>query len=195
MQYPLGSFWYTICTKPYQELKVRDHLISKDIEAFVPLKKLTLLQKNGIIRGNQKHRKTYRTLPLFTRYVIAYTDLDTVIANALTAYYVINTTPGVIGLMGCDNKALVMDDACITPLLEILDSDFYWKEPILQLETDPFNIGDPIEITEGAFAGYHGEYRGRYNNETIEVFNSQFYRLTGKLLKISNGTIRLLGEE
>lgn len=198
MTFPDGEFWYAVHTKPQQELRTRDMLNSRGIDSFVPLQRVTKRYHNGELpNGNKKYRtKSYDIAhPSFKRFVICLTNLGEVIRNSLTAYYVINTTPGVTGLVGIDNKALVMNDDAITTFLCMMDSNFYVLDRVIEQKREEkkekFIKGDVVEITAKSWHGYQGIFEKYSNSTTAEVFLAQMTALTGKPLKIETNFIRL----
>ena len=198
MNFDEGEFWYPVLVKSRQELNVVDNLRSKGIICFTPLKKEIRQCKNGIAQsGNHKHRtkETIIAHPSFKRYILCFSDLSKTLGS-LTEYYVINTTPGVLTLIGINDKALVIDDSAMNSFLSIMDDDFVVIDTDMNRDNhneDGFKKGDEIELLDNSvWHGYKAVFDHYISSDIAEIFLSQMQNLTGGRLKVETGLIKLI---
>ncbi|RMH62904.1 MAG: UpxY family transcription antiterminator [Calditrichaeota bacterium] len=125
--------WYVLYTRPRHEKKVRDGLIEKNIEVFLPLLTKTLVYKN---------RKKKSEVPLFNSYLFARFDYK----NRFT----ILETHGVIKLVNFKGVPGVVPEWQIESLRKMLENP-----ESLMLESY-FKQGDLVEVVQGPFKGMRG---------------------------------------
>ncbi len=126
--------WYAIRTRSRHEKKVLDQLMSREIEAFLPLYE----------RWSQwKDRKKKVQFPLFSGYCFARFPL-TERLRVLTAF-------GVAGLVGINGVADPVDDAEIEAVRRLVGS-------LLPYDPYPFlTEGMEVEVVRGPLAGVRGK--------------------------------------
>jgi transcription antitermination factor NusG len=200
MEYPSGTNWYPVITRSREEISSAELLEAKGLDIFLPLTKKII--NNGKRNGRQRTKVT--DLPLLSRYIFCNANLDQVVkGQSLTAYYIINTTPGIVGLVGIGSKALVIDEEAMDIFIDmciIEDGKYYHKpevEPIIQTPRGDMTergiiAGKAIEVTEGPFAGYKGTYEGIDGKGMVDILNEQFFKWSGKRLKVDGNHIRLV---
>ncbi len=125
--------WYVLYTRPRHEKKVRDGLIEKKIEVFLPLLTKTLVYKN---------RKKKSEVPLFNSYLFARFDYK--------YRFTVLETHGVIKLVNFKGVPGVVPDWQIDSLKKMLENP-----ESLQLE-NYIRQGDIVEVTQGPFKGMRG---------------------------------------
>ncbi|MCX7832690.1 MAG: UpxY family transcription antiterminator, partial [Ignavibacteria bacterium] len=136
--------WFVLRTKPRNEKKVYQQIISKDIEVFLPLLQTVRIWSD---------RKKKIFVPLFPSYLFIHGNED----ERLKA---IQGTIGAIGYL------MYMKRPAIVTEREIENIKISLKEPE-RIKVDKLTIkeGDLVEITSGPFRGMTGiiiELRGSY---------------------------------
>lgn len=210
MEYPSGTNWYPVITRSREEILTASLLESKGLDVFIPLYKKEV--KDGIRNG--KPRKKLVDTPLLSRYIFCNVNLDKTPSDQYynnyrseslkkishLAYYIINTTPGVVGLVGIGNKALVVDEESMDYLLDMFDIEngkYYHKPkmkekpPATTLEAG-IEAGKVVSITDGPFTGYSGTFESMNTSGIAEILNEQFFKWCGKRLKIDGHLLRLV---
>ena len=125
--------WYAAYTRSRHEKLVSQQLQSKSVECFLPV--YSTLRR-------WKDRTTSVELPLFPGYVFVHIDLR----DRLRVLQL----PGVVRLIGQDNRAEALPDAEIEALRFALTQE-------IPLEPHPFlKAGETVRITKGPFEGLEG---------------------------------------
>ncbi|MGZ5281381.1 MAG: UpxY family transcription antiterminator [Bacteroidia bacterium] len=136
--------WYVWYTKPRAEKKVRDRLVVKGLEVFLPLNK-ELRQWSD--------RKKWVEAPLFSGYIFSYIsqrEWDTVCF-----------TEGILTYVRSEGKPAIIRQNQIDQIRCVLK----YSETSIVAEDAGLLPGELIEIVAGPFAGMHGEminYKGSY---------------------------------
>jgi len=136
--------WYVIYTKSRAEKKVRDQLLEKEIECFLPLQK-TMRQWSD--------RKKFVEVPLFNSYVFV-----RISDNESTE---VCKTLGVVSFISFNGQKACVPDLVITNLKLIVNG----QVPV-DLTTESFHPGQYVEIDRGALkelrgflVNYHGKHK------------------------------------
>jgi transcription antitermination factor NusG len=162
--------WYVIHTKPRNEKKVFEQIISKEIEVFLPLIQTVRYWSD---------RKKKLMVPLFPGYVFVNTDENERIKA-------ISNTYGALRYVMYQRRPAVVSDKEITNIKLSLQA----PEKI-KIEEKLITEGDIVEITGGIFKGLSGyikEIRGHYKLivnilELNSTFSVQLSSSEVKLLK------------
>ena len=151
--------WYIWYTKPRAEKKIRDRLLSKNIEVFLPLQK-ELRQWSD--------RKKWVETPLFSGYIftrIPWKEMDK-----------ISFTEGVLNYVRMDGAPAFLHEYEVESIKSILQHGIQ-----AEVTDSQFELGDFIEIASGPLKGLTGniiQYRG---NNKLAVSITQL----GKTLMVS----------
>jgi transcriptional antiterminator RfaH len=162
--------WYVIHTKPRNENKVFEQIISKDIEVFLPLIQTIRYWSD---------RKKKLMVPLFPGYIFVNTDED-------ERTKAISNTYGALRYVMYQKRPAVVSEKEITNIKLSLQA----PEKI-RIEEKSIMEGDLVEITGGIFRGLTGyikEIRGHYKLivniiELNSTFSVQLNSSEIKLLK------------
>lgn len=147
----LKKQWYVVYTRSRAEKKVRDELLIKDIECFLPLQKKL---------RQWKDRKKWVEMPLISSYVFVHIsrfEYDQVIQ-----------THNVVCYVTFEGKAAVIPDQQIDYLKQMLKQ----YEFEVNVSHEHFRRGKIVEVIEGPLVGMRGEMvelRGK--NKFILRFN------------------------
>lgn len=160
-------------TKPRNEFKVFEQIISKDIEAFLP-------KVERIRIWSDRKKKIF--VPLFPSYLFIYGDNN----ERLNA---ISNTIGAMGyLMYRKRPAVITEKEIENIKISLIEPDR------IKVEAIQITEGDTVEITYGPFIGLTGiikEIRGSYKlvvniTELSASLNIELNASEVKLLKKSN---------
>lgn len=156
--------WYALYTKPRYEKKVASQLQEKNIESYLPLKR---------ILKQWSDRKKWVEEPLFRSYIFIHTDLR----DQQRALY----THGVLKLVTFGNQPALVREEEIDTIKKILyeDSDVEACFPV--------SIGDTVEIARGPLMGLRGRLEDiRGSKRLVVVIDSikQALRFSVKLSDI-----------
>jgi transcription antitermination factor NusG len=161
--------WYVIHTKPKNEKKVYEQIVSKDIEVFLPLIQTVRYWSD---------RKKKLMIPLFPGYVFVNTDEDERIKA-------ISNTYGALRYVMYQKRPAVVSDR------EVMNIKLSLQAPEkVKIEEKQIMEGDLVEITGGIFKGLTGyikEIRGHYKlTVNIVELNSTFS------VQLSSSEVKLL---
>lgn len=165
--------WFVMRTKPRNEFKVFEQIISKDIEAFLP-------KVERIRIWSDRKKKIF--VPLFPSYLFIYGDNN----ERLNA---ISNTIGAMGyLMYRKRPAVITEKEIENIKISLIEPDR------IKVEAIQITEGDTVEITYGPFIGLTGiikEIRGSYKlvvniTELSASLNIELNASEVKLLKKSN---------
>jgi len=126
--------WYVVKTKPNREFMVRDQLVTRGIETYLPLWKPVQLSN-----VNKKLR------PYFPCYLFVNLDLQQTSMSSV-AYL-----PGVNYLITCDDQPVRVEQSVIHAIsarLQMLENT------VTDRNGKPLLHGDKVIITTGVFDGY-----------------------------------------
>ena len=133
METPLPSHWLVLRTRSRHEKKVRDELLSRRIETFLPLYERW---------SHWKDRRKLVEFPLFPGYCFVRT-------TPIERLRVLNT-PGVSGFVGFNGYAEPVPDAEIDALTRLVTTG-------MRYDPHPFlTEGRLVEVTRGPLAGVRG---------------------------------------
>ncbi len=127
--------WFAAYTKPRNEKKVFDRLLSSGIETFLPLQK----------RIKQwSDRKKMVEEPLFRSYIF--------VKISAKDYYKVLNTPGVVRYITFEGKAVPIPEKQIDQIKQLLEQD-------IEIEAIEENIepGTIVEVRFGSLMGLLGE--------------------------------------
>ena len=151
--------WYIWYTKPRAEKKIRDRLLSKQIEVFLPLRK-ELRQWSD--------RKNWVESPLFGGYIfthIHWKDMDK-----------ITFTEGILNYVRMDGRPAFLKEEEVESIKNMLQYGVEFEVADVQ-----FDLGEFVEITSGPLKGLEGniiQYRG---NNKLAISIAQL----GKTIMVS----------
>jgi len=128
--------WYVIYTRSRAEKKVRDELIIKNVESFLPLQKQL---------RQWKDRKKWVEIPLISGYCfVRITNKE---------YEKVLQTNNVVCFVKFEGKAAVIPDSQIDYLRQMLAQyDFE-----VNVTAENFKPGKKVEVIEGPMIGLRGE--------------------------------------
>ena len=133
MSAPQGPAWFAVWTRSRHEASVRDHLLDRGVEAFLP----TLPKWS-----RWKDRRKRIDWPLFQGYCFARLRLD---EAAL-----VRTCPGAAAIVAFDGHVSAIPDAEIDAIRTLVSSD-------LQYDPCPFIAeGSAVEVIAGPLQGVVG---------------------------------------
>lgn len=149
--------WFVVQTLTNNENKVRDS-IQRQIrlgdqvavyEAFVPTEKVTEYRHE---RGADTPRKVEKDRKVYPGYVFVRMDLyDEAGQINENVWYFIRNIQGVLGFPGGGARPLPLSDSEVADLKRIIEPMTVPKEKCI------YEIGDRVQIKEGAFAGFEGQ--------------------------------------
>lgn len=131
-------YWMAIYTKPFHEFKVKDALMLRGVEVFLP---------TGFRFIHNTHKKTRLIeVPLFRSYVFFRTE------PASEEFYYVVDLPGTVFVLSKNGVPLRVEDEEIESLKILSQSDLKDRlVPHLHLHK-----GNCVVLTEGPFAGAQG---------------------------------------
>ncbi|PTN08273.1 transcription antitermination factor NusG [Mangrovibacterium marinum] len=135
--------WYAVYVKAKHERKVFEMLQRRDIEAYLPLRK--------VVRQWSDRKKTVEE-PLIRGYLFVRIDIR--------RYYETISVPGIINFVRFDNRPAIIPEHQINDLKLFLKNDI----PGLEVTNERIKKGQLVKIRTGAFANFIGEIselRGR----------------------------------
>jgi transcription antitermination factor NusG len=125
--------WFVVYTKPNSEKKVAERLALKCVDVYLPL--VTTLRQ-------WSDRKKKVTLPLIPSVVFVACE-----PNQLNNCY---TVPGVKGVLKYLSKPAIVQEYEIENLKILLNG---WDDAEASVQNERLQIGDPVEVQRGPFAG------------------------------------------
>ncbi|MBT3765533.1 MAG: transcriptional activator RfaH [Rhodospirillaceae bacterium] len=142
--------WHAVYTHAKGEQKALFHLIRQGFEAYLP-------------RYAKQRRHARRidmvSAPLFPRYLFVYFDAES------TPWRAINSTVGVIGLVGHDGPPTPMPEG----IIEEIKSRENDTGLVKLFTADRFKRGDSVQVTTGAFSDQIGIFDCADDRERIFV--------------------------
>lgn len=135
--------WYAVYTSPRSEKKAYSEMLSKGIDAYLPLQR-TLKQWSD--------RKKWVEEPLFRSYIFVHIEQ--------AQYFEVLNTPGIVRYVTFESKAVPIPQKQIDAIRFFLLEDP--AEPLEPLE--PLEPGTPVLITRGPLRGLTGQlvnFQGR----------------------------------
>ena len=126
--------WVAIYTKPRHEKLVKEKLLKKGYDVYLPL----LTEKR-----RWSDRKKMVEFPLFKSYLFVHSQLN-------ESIFIVKT-PGVVKLVKFGNKIAVVNNNVINSIKLMLEGGY---NPIA---TDYFLKGDPVYVKDGPLKGLTGE--------------------------------------
>jgi len=146
----LPTRWYCVQCKPRQESRAEEHLANQGYQVYLPR-----IRSRQRIRGASR----LRIHPMFPGYLFislaAYRD----------EWAPIRSTRGVIGLVRVGGIAPQVPEEVIDALQGREDDQGHIN---LAIQTD-YKPDDPVEITDGPFAGIRALFRTRNSEERVIV--------------------------
>lgn len=133
VQLGLIPLWYAVHTRARHEKKVRDHLVGRSVEVFLPTYERW---------SHWNNRKMKLEFPLFSGYCFARFAL----ADRLRVF----TVPGVADLVSTNGRAEVVPEREIADIRRLVESE-------LRYDPHPFlTEGIEVEVVRGPLAGVRG---------------------------------------
>jgi transcription termination/antitermination protein NusG len=133
-RFALTPLWYALRTRAHHEKKVRDQLMSREVEVFLPTYERW---------SHWKDRRVKVELPLFPGYAFARFPL----AERLRIF----TVPGVAHLVGTKGSAEVVPEREIADIRRLVESGVHY-------DPHPFlSEGMEVEVVRGPLAGVRGK--------------------------------------
>lgn len=165
----MNKNWYVIQTKPRYEKKVFEHILFKDIEAYLPL-------IENIRYWSDRKKKVKE--PLFPGYVfLNATDEE--------RYYAISNNTGALRYLMFEKRPAILNQD------EINNIKISLKAPEkISIEDLQISKGDIVEVTFGIFKGLKGEIvqlRGSYKL-TVNIVELN----TAISIQLNNSEVKLL---
>jgi len=138
--------WYALYTKSRHEKHVNSQLQEKNIESYLPVRK---------VLRQWSDRKKWMEQPLFSSYIFVHaTDKERLIA--LQTY-------GSVRFVGFNNRAVPVRESEISMIRRILK-----EQPDVE-SCNPLNVGDRIEIVQGPLIGIQGNLEEIRNTQRVVV--------------------------
>lgn len=140
--------WYVFYTKSRQEKKVRDLLLRRGYEAYLPLQK---------VMRQWSDRKKKVEVPLFNSYIFVYDTEDKV--------PFIVQTPGIAWAIRHNDKPAILQANEMETIQRFLTSG-------LLLESQPYEslqTGDPVTVADGPLKGMLGHIMKTAEGEKFTV--------------------------
>jgi len=158
--------WYALYTKPRFEKKVYDLLVKKNIHTFLPLRKRLKQWKN---------RKAWVNEVLFNSYIFVFIS-ENEFLNALK-------TDGIVRFVSFEKKPVPIPESQIETVKKIIATNI-----VFDISFDKLQIGDLVEVTDGALIGIRGNLVNFKGNKkvavTFDILNqSILLEIDPKLLK------------
>jgi len=161
--------WYALYTKSRHEKRVDEQLQDKNIESYLPMRK---------VLRQWSDRKKWIKQPLFSCYVFVHTtDKERLVT--LQTY-------GSVRIVGFNNGPAVIPESEIITVKHILNE-------LTDVEScDPLHVGDRVEITRGPLIGIQGRLEQIRNTQRVVVSIDSI----GRALRfnINRSEIRILAE-
>lgn len=140
--------WYVFYTQSRQEKKVRDRLLRRGYETFLPLQK---------VMRQWSDRKKKVEVPLFNSYIFVYDTEDKV--------PFIVQTPGIAWSIRYNNKPAILQTSEMETIQRFLTSG-------LLLECQPYESllqNDPVQVVDGPLKGMVGHILKTADGEKFTV--------------------------
>jgi transcriptional antiterminator RfaH len=139
----VNSHWYVLTSKPREEQRAYDNLISQGYDTFLP--KITkVIKKKGV--------KTVALQPLFPSYLFIH--LDKHVAN----FNAIRSTRGVGSFVRFGLNQATIDDGIVNAIKKRIACQ---KQDKTLYELAECRQGDSVELTEGGFEGLKAIYQAK----------------------------------
>lgn len=142
--------WFAVYTNPRAEKKAYAELISKGIDAYLPLLK-TLKQWSD--------RKKWVEEPLFRSYIF--------INIPQSSYYDVLNTPGIVRYVTFEGKAVPIPPRQIDAIRYFLAEELNAGE--LPATGKEFIPGDSVEITRGPLRGLSGQLVDVQGHQKVRI--------------------------
>ena len=123
--------WYLVRTKSGKEPWVRDQLVTRLSEVFLPMLKA---------RMPRWGRLSLSVAPLFPGYLFARLDLQ-------RNYFEVKYLPGVSGLVSAGSDPIVVPEAIINEIRSRGVND------VVEIREEPFDEGEHVRVVDGPFRG------------------------------------------
>ena len=139
-----SKFWYVVYTRSRAEKKVRDELLQKNIECFLPLQKKL---------RQWKDRKKWVEVPLMSGYCF--------VKITRKEYDLVLQTNNVVCYISFEGKAAVVPNVQIEYLKQMLCQ----SDSEITVTREDFEPGQLVEIIAGPMIGLRGEFvksRGKH---------------------------------
>lgn len=153
--------WYAFRSKPNKEVFLYEQLLAQRIDAFLPLLRVQVV--------NPRSRK-YR--PYFPGYLFVRFDLSEM------GFSTLQWIPGSLGLVNFGGQPAPVSDTLVIALQKKME----------QIENaggevfDGLNVGDPVQIQAGPFAGYEAIFNAKIGGtERVRVL---LKLLQGRLVEL-----------
>lgn len=159
--------WYALYTRPRHEKKVRDQLTEKNIETYLPLRR---------VLRRWSDRKKWVDEPLFRSYVFVHTEEEARL-RALR-------TPGVIRVVSFQGQPAKVRDEEIENIRWIL------KEMPDVESGDPVYPGEHVEVMRGALRGLKGRLIQVQGSHRLVVLIESIRQALH--INVSRGDIRVI---
>ena len=143
--------WYAVQCKAKEDHRAEEHLNNQGFHVFRPM----LRQ-----RRRRNGRMATVTESLFPRYL--FIELDDVTDN----WAPIRSTRGVLGLVRFGTYPTPVPSSIIDTLTRQLDPETGCVD---LTQTTDYKPNEPVQITEGPFAGYQGLFQARNGEERVIV--------------------------
>jgi len=141
--------WYVVHSKPRKEAQAAENLIRQGYATYLPRIK------------QQKHRRgRWQSViePLFPRYLFVH------LTEGVDNFTPIRSTLGVTDLVRFGGVVKAVPDTLIAAIQAREDA-----EQGLHLLDKPWQPGDEVEITDGAFAGLKGIFQAESSEERVII--------------------------
>ncbi|MDN3652641.1 transcription/translation regulatory transformer protein RfaH [Thalassotalea ponticola] len=137
------SAWYVLTSKPREEQRAHDNLVSQGLEVFLP-KVATVKKKKGI--------KAVSLDPLFPNYLFIRLNPEQANFNA------VRSTRGVGSFVKFGLQHAVISNDIINALQhhQVSNNEPKTLEQLLNLQ-----VGDKVQINQGPFAGLEAIYKAK----------------------------------
>ena len=140
--------WFALYTKPHNEIKVAEKLLSMGIEAYCP---------TIVVDKQWSHRKKKIQQPLLNSYVfVKLSDKERALVFAV---------PGVVRYLFWLGKPAIVKDSEILAIKEML------QKPYKAITITGVQPGSTITLQEGIFKGQSATFVEQKGNKTILVLD------------------------
>ena len=162
--------WYALQVYSGHENKVRNLLEKRVLENANPNVMVSqVLVPTQEVMEIKQGKKTRVTKNLYPGYILV-----EAVMNDETQYF-INTITGIIKFLGAGSTPQPLRDREVNKILGRIDEV---KEPVEDV-TIPFDVGDPVDVTEGPFSDFSGTVEEVYHDKgKVKVTVSLFGRPT-----------------
>jgi transcription antitermination factor NusG len=140
--------WYAVYCKPNSEKKISERLIEKNIECYLPTRK---------VLRTWSDRKKWIEEPLFKSYLF--------VKVSFKEFFVVLNTPGVVCFVSFGGKAQSIPEVQINNVKSFLDQTDYE----VSLTYERIQKGVNVEVTHGSLKGVYGEVLNIYGQSRILI--------------------------